>query len=657
MKNLISLPSPKGVPRRGVGFVFVLLACCLLPTAYLLGQGVKLTDTDSLTRYDKNYLLPAGQISAEGTRMDWKNIRLENLQKMINRDIIYPEMYTGTGIVTDWTAAITTALMMARDSGRTLIFTRPYTTANKISIDLADKDLFIDFAGGAKIITTAVVEVNDIEIQEAAIELLNGRDVLIKHAVIAATNNGSVNYLNGLLVKNCRNVFLEGVEVTGAPFGGVTVKQADYLAVENCKMNNNLYAGLIVENVKGGIITGGEYSYNGLTLPVNGYGITLYHRAGMAIDNEGFLISGVKAWYNKRKGIDVHGGVAGKVTGCHVKGFGNSGIYAVSEAGSDPDDPSVVDTLWLKHVKDWIIADNTIENDAAWYNAECTAAGVNNFSSGADACAIFIGSFGNGVPLSAGTFVVHDNLIRKCNVTYSRAHILIFTNWDGIYAPDAINIHDNTIIDAGINFPGDGVIHIGGINQPSLISIHNNQINGTSPLVFYTNVGSSVIFDNNNIVGSFSDIWDIGYDLPQKTSDNFYNGKPLPNLTARDAGYVDYSVTTSSSSVTYDIIKVDANEYDGCIVNCNITITTGAYNLAGVYNYAAYTGNVAGSIFTDAQAITRTGIISDPSLNQPSLSWINNGTNRTLRLTLSASYTGYQVSCKIAGWRLKIKGA
>jgi hypothetical protein len=211
-------------------------------------------------------------------------------------------------------------------------------------------------------------------------------------------------------------------------------------------------------------------------------------------------------------------------------------------------------------------------------------------------------------------------------------------------------------MNATVNFSGDAIIHITGINSPKMVSVHNNQVDGSSPLLFYSNVGNAVSFDNNRITGSFTDIWDIDYNIHQTTSHNIYNGYALPDLTARDAGTLEISKTTSGSPITINLIKINANEYDGCSVNAYITITAGAYNQAAVYTYAAYAGNNSGSVFSSVKNITRIGVSNNPAGAPPEVNW-SGSTNKTLTVSLNTTYTGYQVSVKIAGWRLKIKGA
>src|SRR5690606_24602091 len=103
--------------------------------------------------------------------------------------------------------------------------------------------------------------------------------------------------------------------VKTAIYAGIRVLDVDQFCAINCNADYNLYAGLLIHRTKQITIVGGSYSYNGHTAPTNGYGIAISHRYGTAIDNEGIYISGVKAEYNLRKGIDAHGGKALNING------------------------------------------------------------------------------------------------------------------------------------------------------------------------------------------------------------------------------------------------------------------------------------------------------------------------------------------------------
>jgi hypothetical protein len=623
---------------------------------------------------------------------------------------VFPEQHgaVGDGTTNDATA-LSTAIAAA--AGKTLILSKAvYKVTSKITVDLGGADIEISSRFGGKVLSTATVVINDIEIPEGAIHITNAGTVKIDSAIFEATNAGSVNYLCGLLISDCDKVILNNVKSSGAPLSGIRIAGCNVVSVVECDLSDNLYAGLHIQNSKHITILGGDYSRTGVTFPDNGYGITITHREGSLIDNSNITILGVKAEYNYRKGIDVHGGVNGSIMGCHVKGFGNSGIYFLAESGSDPDSP-LNDVNWYKHVKDWVCANNTIENDSAWYDARCTEFSITDTTAGADACAIFFGSYGNGVTLSPGSFDVHNNLIKNCNVSYCRGHIFAFSHnpppaWSSgadytvgqtalsggityqcisnhtnqvppnatywaVYdtsggansKPGVWKIHDNTIMDAGVAFTGDAVIHVSGLVHPESVEIYNNTIIGTSALAIYSNIGDSVKVHGNTFEGTFTDLIDVNYDIPQRTWKNTYNGKPLPDMVAKDNGTWEYFVTTSGSAVNLDTIKVLAANaagggYDQGMMTLNISIVSTAYNLSAAYEYNAYAGNDGTNIVAGlGSEKRRTSIIGSALTNEPTLSWQSSGSTRTLRITFNALFTGNMVTIKISGWRLHPKGA
>jgi hypothetical protein len=575
----------------------------------------------------------------------------QNIDASFNGSV-YPEQYTSPA-TTDWTDALTNAILDARDLGKAVILSREtYPVTSKINIDLQNSSLTLLSNVNSEIISTVIVEINDIETPEAAIFIQNGKTVTISGVSFTFTNAGSVNYLNGLLIIDCDRVFLNQVKCAEAPFGGGRIKQVNYLSARDCNFSHNLYAGLIVENVPGGIISGGEYSYNGTTFPVNGYGINLAHRSGTRIDNEGFLIEGAKAFYNLRKGIDLHGGIKCKIIANHVKGFGNSGIYATNEPGSDPDAHWISDTSWYKYVNDITIAFNTIENDSAWFITHSL-----NPSQGNDGCPVFIGSYDDST-LSAGNFYVYGNMIRHCNTPYARAHIFVFA---ALGAPmDVISIKDNTINDARVsNYWSDGVIAIIGNVPPKLVEITGNKIYGVGDTAISVNIGDMVKVNFNTISGIFNyPDPEIDYNSPQQSIGNTYNNKPLPDMVSKDNGSLEYYITTSGTSQYLDFIKVNPLAYSGGMTNYDITIIASSYGYNATYNFKAYAGNNgSGEIITDVSFPSQYGLLGDPSLYTPSASWVYTGGNEILRINFPIAYTGYKVNIQISGWRLSPKGA
>jgi hypothetical protein len=582
---------------------------------------------------------------ATGLNNNWKKI-----DTAVSRGVWYPEWSGAVGNgTTDDAAAFGRAIDSAR--GKTLILTKPvYKIASKIEKDLADSSLTIISYSNSILYSTATVVTNDIEVPEGAFHLDNGGTINIIGVKFVATNPGSVNYLNALLITDCDRIHLDRVEASYAPYSGIRVKEANYLSVTDCYSHHNLYAGIDIENAKGGHISGGGYSYNGLTFPVNGYGITLSHRGGIRVDNEGFTIENVKSFYNLRKGIDLHGGVSCKIVNNHVKGFGNSGIYAVNEPGSDPDAPATSDTSWYKYVRDITIQGNTVENDSAWFVAQ----GSINASSGADGIGIFFGTYDDST-LAAGDFQILDNIVRHCNTPYARGHIFGFV---ALGEPlDAVTISRNKIHNAYVSpYWDDGAINLDGSIAPKLVDINNNFIDGTGDTCISVIAGDLVRINNNTINGTWNYPLAIPRDTEQKLFNNTLNDTLLMDMIDAFNGILYSELETGAGSATRDLLKINANGSTDGITNYEVKVVAveAVANFYGTYYLNAIARNDAGTVnFSTSGVLRATGINGDPITYQPSLSWVGSGDIRTLRLTCSSQYTNYKITVNSSSWRLQ----
>jgi hypothetical protein len=568
------------------------------------------------------------------------------------REGIYLDEY-GDENTTDWSSALQTAIYDAIDLDKALILTKNiYVCGSKVEVDLSDSSLTIISYSNSILYSTATVVTNDIEVPEGAFHLDNSGIINIVGVKFVATNAGSVNYLNALLITDNDRAYLDRVEASYAPYAGIRVKETNYLSVVNCYSHNNLYAGIDIENAKGGHISGGEYSYNGLTFPVNGYGITLSHRGGIRVDNEGFTIENVKAFYNKRKGIDLHGGISSKIVYNHVKGFGNSGIYAVNEPGSDPSDPvpDRSDTSWYKYVRDITVQGNTVENDSAWFVAQ----GSINASSGADGIGIFFGTYDDST-LAAGDFQILDNIVRHCNTPYARGHIFGFV---ALGEPlDVVTISRNKIHNAYVSpYWDDGAINLGGSIAPKLVEVNNNFIDGTGDTCISIIAGDLVRINNNTLSGSWQYPFALPRDTEQKLSFNTLNDTLLMDMIDAFNGTLISELETSSGSATRDLLKVNANGFEDGIINYDVKVVAveAVANFYGTYYLNAIARNDAGTVnFSTSGVLRATGVNGDPITYQPSLSWVGSGNTRTLRLTCSANYTNYKVIVNSSSWRLQ----
>lgn len=571
---------------------------------------------------------------------------------LIPNQKVYPEWWGAKGdSVTNDVAAIRSAF---NSTTKEIIFAKPiYSVGSKIDINLQGRNLEISSNSNIKIYSSATPVTDNIMTLEGGVHIFNGGVVSISNMTFEGKPNDDTytpptlvfHYLNALLVDSCDQVYLNKVTAKNACFSGILIKQVNYFSAIDCNASYNQYAGLNVQNASSGNISGGVYSYNGKQWVESGYGISLGHRNGSFQDNTGITIEKVTANYNLRKGIDVHGGVGIKITHCNVKGFGSGGIYAVNEAGSNPDDPSTLDESWYKYVKDIIISENTIENDSAWFVSHP----LDNIFYQANSNAILVGTFANDA-FSGGSIILSNNIIRHCNIPLARAPILVFTGVMSSGQHDDISIIGNKIYDAGVShYYLDGAIFVTGLNPPKNIDISNNFINGAGDSCIAVTIGDNVSISNNQIQGTFQYPIIVDYSIPQRISGNTYNGIPLPDMLSAKQGKIEREVITGETyDTTISIMTVDANLYPQGTSNFTIKITSQDFTnlLNGDFIYYANAYNSAlGTCYFNVIKGDATGINYDPDTFTPTISWYpDTGYIRTLNITFHQRWTSHHIS-------------
>jgi hypothetical protein len=600
------------------------------------------------------------------------NDNFAKIDKLAN-GVVYPEQYGAVGDgTTDDTTAITNALTAA--IGKRIVFTKAvYKVTAKIEIDLDGDSIDVVGYAGSTVYTTLITGGGDYQTQTGAINFYNGGNVYITGMKFLGTNDvagvrivpglaqgDGNNFLSLLRISSCDNVTIENSIFTEGIYAGLLCYTVDKIALINSGFSYCNYAGAFIYHAGQSYIVGNNFSYNGISSYAYGYGISLSHRFGAEVDNEGIYLAGNKAYYNTRKGIDLHGGLAGKVIGNHVKGFATAGIGAVNEAGSDPDNPSVIDPLWAKRITDLTIAYNEIENDLTWL-ATLTNDYLNH---------IQVGSSGD-TDFGGGAIKVIGNILRNCNASNQRGPIYVFVNTDGTPL-DEVTIKDNTIIDAEVTTTTfgdfstqDGVIYIvEGTVVPLFIDVSGNKIEGSSTngiKIYCQNASVSqnniVNVSNNDLYGTFAHPIFIDRDLRQRTLNNAYNGDKLPDLVDAFNGTFLSKLETGASSGFKDLLSINANGYtDGAMLfDIKIVAVGAASKRHVIYNYSALAKNdadvVAFSVYEDGGAI---GVVGDALADPPALSWQGSGDTRTLRITCPADYTNYFISINFSGWRLQL---
>jgi hypothetical protein len=633
-------------------------------------QGNKITSVSSISSYDADALIPIAKESA-GVKV-WHKISLSGLKGLINENVIYPEDYGAVGDgTTDDTTAITNALTAA--IGKRIVFTKAvYKVTAKIEIDLDGDSIDVVGYAGSTIYTTLITGGGDYQTQTGAINFYNGGNVYITGMKFLGTNDvagvrivpglaqgDGNNFLSLLRISSCDNVTIENSIFTEGIYAGLLCYTVDKIALINSGFSYCNYAGAFIYHAGQSYIVGNNFSYNGISSYAYGYGISLSHRFGAEVDNEGIYLAGNKAYYNTRKGIDLHGGLAGKVIGNHVKGFATAGIGAVNEAGSDPDNPSVIDPLWAKRITDLTIAYNEIENDLTWL-ATLTNDYLNH---------IQVGSSGD-TDFGGGAIKVIGNILRNCNASNQRAPIYAFINTDGT-ATMEISIKDNTIMDADVittefgDFSTqDGVIYVvEGTVTPLFIDVSGNKIQGnsTNGIKIYTQnpdtaQNNTVKVTNNDLYGTISHPIFITRDLRQRSQNNTLNGELLPDMIDAFNGILNAKIETGASSSYKDLLSINANNFkDGCALFEIKIIAVGANSKRHViYNYSALAKNDANVAAFSVYDMESYGVVGDSEADPPAVSWQGSGDIRTLRVTCPVSYTNYFINISFSSWRLQL---
>ncbi len=499
-------------------------------------------------------------------------------------------------------------------------------------------------------------------------------------------------FLDGISIENCDGVVLENVYVYGAPQYGIRIKNCRNVTVNSSRGKYNLLGGLCISSSQHVKINGGEYEYNGNHGPENGYGITLMGQDGTSVDgvylnNEDIEISGIRANYNLRKGIDVHGGIDVHIHDNFITGYIYSAIYAVNEGAGE-----VGHFCYVKNVN---IHDNHIENDSTWFASLTFDGSALPWSH-----PIQVGSYGDVTGTygggDAGTIKIKNNTIKNASVSKSGTNYLkhIISIFGG--AMKSLELENNTLEEATC----ENAVYIGSNSyaQPDMVHLFNNKlfdITATGDLVvgnlgaeiFYSNNKiknctanyalrafeygafanfAKVIADNNSIDGTFitgidvnnGDLvtlnhnkysgtftsgkpFNIASDLRFSTSDNIYlvditptagASINLPDFLSKSQGIAKYTLESSSgtpniiNALTVNAGGTAVGGYDGGSLMCDIKIIAGKADQAcySIFTGQAIAGNVGGAEpYTNYTKLNMKQVIGNPVPAQPTLSWLS----------------------------------
>jgi hypothetical protein len=549
---------------------------------------------------------------------------------------VFPEQHgaVGDGVTND-AAALSTAIAAA--AGKTLILSKAvYKITSKIEVDLAGADIEISSRFGSKILLTNITSNSTYQVPEGNIMISNAGNVILSNIKIEGVNESSgspilpqlaqgdgLSSLANIVIQDCDNVLVDGCTITKGVYAGIRTVDCKRVTFRDNDIEYNTYAGAHITRCGQVVATGNSFSYNGdLTKSLTpyggdywGYGITCSHRYGQPVDNTGVYIAGNKCWYNTRKSIDCHDVVGGIITGNDCLG-GTLGF--TNEAGSDPDDPSAIDPNWAKRVKDIIISNNYIHNDLTWFNS-CTHLAPFQW--------LTIGSFSN-TAFGAGNIIVTDNIFRDCNMPNSRGLIWCAINIAGTPI-EVVKITNNVFYDVLLaetkyGFPEeyDGVIYlVNGTVAPKFVDISGNvmygkSINGIKAGFYNTNQAQRTVvnFNNNQFQGTFRYPLYVDRDVQRIISNNYYNGKRLPDYDNHFNGTLKAQLNTGEVSfeftvdTTNDIINAatpQSIEHDmelqfsssGSLPS-PLTAGTTYYVLRNEFDFVTFTADASNNILT-----------------------------------------------------------
>lgn len=458
--------------------------------------------------------------------------------------------------VTDDTVAFQAALNYLANTGGTLYI--PASTAcakinNFVSVTMAantklhiDSHDCIDGTGAPQ--NTAYMGVISVKGDGAlpSSGVWTGTSEITVDGLNIFSNATVIGQLGGLRLTYFNRVTVRDSIFTNLPYDGLIVLGSSNVNVTNVDSSNNMYAGMQLDNVNGGVVTGGHYDNNGYSSPVYGYGIALSVGDTFVNTNQFILINGITANGNLRKGIDVHAGININVENNSVIGYGASGLYAEAE-----------DQSTGKIVKNISFFNNYIDGTGN------TITGISGIEAGASGGNIaFMGyiTIQNNTFVNTGStsgsraiLIPHpssglsiDRLrISNNNISLgsdSTSEVIKVYTAAGLRSR-RIDIFDNIIQSTSTTYP----IYVDANDTNGTINVIGNQIgidSGTSTYAIYVFEAGSGVIAENNISGSatFTNI------LP-----NFYSSASFSERNNLIQGFPFKDVYSSGRSIDYGV--------------------------------------------------------------------------------------------------------
>lgn len=539
----------------------------------------------------------------------------------------------GDGI-TDDTAAIKTALQ----SGIKRLIFKP--TNHKItSIDATLTNSITVEAQGTTFTNTSQVATNGLPILR--LRGTSSLDITIQGLTVVgprtsgsttvgtAVSYSSTGYPSGIDLYTARKVIISGCTITGSYYCGIEAHYCtEFLATKNTASVHG-YAGILFSDCELAVIDGNKVDDVGSTMISNGYGITsaTSYNSPSAGYCDTVIITNNTTTRCKRKGIDAHSGLDVNISGNRVKGFGNSGIYAVCE-GVD------------KQVRSVRMIGNQVEGDSS-------------FVASASNSAFDLGSFGT-VLAQIPSFVVEGNEISNLTAVYA-VTCSVATNNIRQFAVIG-NTVSNCVLSYGISLGNAGP----GVYEAVDIS-NNDWIDCTlSTGLALLRIYSQLKFVSNSVVNlSGSSFISVDNYVTAVIERNTANGVLLGAAQLEKYGnglLVETTQTFGGSVSNLDVLSCDlgAASDNTCVVEVSVTeMRSGTAGLV-TYTYTAYgtrtgTGSPA---WTPAVATNMTvGVTSYGAATAPQLIWNVTGNVGTLQFQPKDTFAAYIIRVRATSWR------
>ena len=441
----------------------------------------------------------------------------------------------------------------------------------------------------------------------------------------------STGYPSGIDIYTARKVEVVDCNISGTYYAGIEAHYcAEFHASKNTVFNHG-YAGILFSDTVYSNVFENVVDDVGSTMVTDGYGITsaTSYNSPSAGYNTTVIITNNLVTRSKRKGVDCHSGLDILISGNTVKGFGNSGYYAVCE-GVD------------KQVRSVRITDNQCEGDTVFVATSSSAA-------------FELGTFG-AVLTQYTSFTIEGNEVYNVNCPYA-----VSCN-NGTTTNDVIQfkVFGNTVRDSTFQY-GVGLAN----NTPAIykaVDVSGNEFINCALTVGYMllqKYGELRVVGNSlsNCTGSvFISLDDYTKAIVER---NTSNGVLLgaAQLEQYSTGLlVETTLTFGGAVSNLDLLKCDLGAANDSTVAVEVSVTETRNNTVGAatYSYIAYatrTGAGAPAVTPAAATNMTLGTLVYGAVTAPQLIWNVASNVITLQLQPKDTFSAVIVRARAISWR------